>query len=61
MSINRLKFIFTKITRLIEVLRRKNYEKLDEKTFRWMLNEDEMANDKFGPMEFENLPSMQKN
>jgi len=24
----------------------KKYEKLDEKTFRWMLNEDEMANDK---------------
>ncbi|CAF1539137.1 unnamed protein product, partial [Rotaria sp. Silwood1] len=22
------------------------HEKLDEKTFRWMLNEDEMANDK---------------
>ena len=25
---------------------KKKYEKLDEKTFRWMLNEDEMANDK---------------
>jgi len=24
----------------------KKHEKLDEKTFRWMLNEDEMANDK---------------
>jgi len=24
----------------------KKYENLDEKTFRWMLNEDEMANDK---------------
>jgi transaldolase len=27
-------------------IRDKKYEKLDEKTFRWMLNEDEMANDK---------------
>jgi transaldolase len=26
--------------------RSKKYEKLDEKTFRWMLNEDEMAHDK---------------
>jgi len=25
---------------------KKKYEKLDEKTFRWMLNEDEMAHDK---------------
>lgn len=25
---------------------KKKYEKLDEKTFRWMLNEDEMATDK---------------
>ena len=25
---------------------KKKYEQLDEKTFRWMLNEDEMANDK---------------
>ena len=25
---------------------KKKYERLDEKTFRWMLNEDEMANDK---------------
>jgi transaldolase len=25
---------------------KKKYEKLDEKTFRWMLNEDEMASDK---------------
>ncbi len=27
-------------------IRDKKLEKLDEKTFRWMLNEDEMANDK---------------
>jgi transaldolase len=27
-------------------VRDKKYDKLDEKTFRWMLNEDEMANDK---------------
>ena len=27
-------------------IRDKKQEKLDEKTFRWMLNEDEMANDK---------------
>jgi transaldolase len=27
-------------------VRDKKYEKLEEKTFRWMLNEDEMANDK---------------
>jgi transaldolase len=27
-------------------IRDRKYEKLDEKTFRWMLNEDEMANDK---------------
>ena len=27
-------------------VRDKKQEKLDEKTFRWMLNEDEMANDK---------------
>jgi transaldolase len=27
-------------------VRDKKYEKLDEKTFRWMLNEDEMAHDK---------------
>ena len=26
--------------------REKKHEQLDEKTFRWMLNEDEMANDK---------------
>ena len=25
---------------------KKKYDKLDEKTFRWMMNEDEMANDK---------------
>lgn len=27
-------------------VRDKKYEKLEEKTFRWMLNEDEMSNDK---------------
>jgi transaldolase len=27
-------------------IRDKKYETLDEKTFRWMLNEDEMAHDK---------------
>jgi len=27
-------------------IRDKKHEKLDEKTFRWMLNEDEMGNDK---------------
>ncbi|CAF3821635.1 unnamed protein product [Rotaria sp. Silwood1] len=30
----------------IKQKREKKHEKLDEKTFRWMLNEDEMANDK---------------
>jgi transaldolase len=29
-----------------KTIRDKKYETLDEKTFRWMLNEDEMANDK---------------
>ncbi len=29
-----------------KIKEKKKYEKLDEKTFRWMLNEDEMAHDK---------------